>query len=70
MRRMSWPISSNAYELGLKHADSWIQGELAFWLWRHGRLDAVPPRVARPFALQMAGDWQAAAQAWEEIGCP
>ena len=38
---------SNAYELGLKHADSWIQGELAFWLWRHGRLDAVPPRVAR-----------------------
>ena len=61
---------SKAYELGLKHADSWIQGELAFWLWRHGRLDHVPARVARPFALQMAGDWQAAAQAWEEIGCP
>jgi DNA-binding CsgD family transcriptional regulator len=48
---------SQAYELGLKHADSWIQGELAFWLWR-------------PFALQMAGDWQAAAEVWQEIGCP
>jgi DNA-binding CsgD family transcriptional regulator/tetratricopeptide (TPR) repeat protein len=61
---------SQAYELGLKHADSWIQGELAFWLWRHGRLDHVPAKVARPFALQMAGDWPAAAQAWQEIGCP
>jgi DNA-binding CsgD family transcriptional regulator/tetratricopeptide (TPR) repeat protein len=61
---------SKAYELGLKHADSWIQGELAFWLWRHGRLDHVPARVARPFALQMAGDWQAAARAWQEIGSP
>src|SRR5580704_954205 len=61
---------AKAYELGLKHADSWIQGELAFWLWRLGRLDEVPPKVARPFALQMAGDWQGAAQAWEEFGCP
>jgi len=61
---------SQAYELGLKHADSWIRGELAFWLWRHGLLDKVPARVARPFALQMAGDWQSAARAWEAIGCP
>jgi DNA-binding CsgD family transcriptional regulator len=61
---------SQAYRLSLCHADSWIQGELAFWLWRHGRLDQAPPRVARPFALQMAGDWQAAAAAWQAIGCP
>ena len=61
---------AKAYALGRKHADSWIQGELAFWLWRHGRLDEVPAKVARPFALQMAGDWQAAAQAWEAFGCP
>jgi DNA-binding CsgD family transcriptional regulator len=61
---------SEAYRLSLQHADSWIQGELAFWLWRHGRLDAAPSRVARPFALQIAGEWQAAADAWEAIGCP
>ena len=30
----------------------------------------MPPGIARPFALQIAGDWQAAARAWEEIGCP
>ena len=24
----------------------------------------------QPFALQMAGDWRAAADAWEQIGCP
>ncbi len=56
--------------MGLERSDPWIQGELAFWLWRHGRLTAAPPTAARPFALQIAGDWQAAARAWEELGCP
>jgi DNA-binding CsgD family transcriptional regulator len=61
---------ARADELAREHADSWIRGELAFWLWRHGRLDRIPAGIARPFALQMAGDWLAAAAAWEEIGCP
>ncbi len=61
---------ARAYELGRKHPDSWIQGELAFWLWRHDRLHEVPGDIAKPFALQMRGDWQAAARAWQEIGCP
>lgn len=59
-----------AYELSRRHPDAWIQGELAFWLWRHGRLDEIPQDIARPFALQIAGDWQSAACTWQEIGCP
>lgn len=64
------PALSQAYQVSLGQADPWRQGELAFWLWRHGRLTEVPAGIAKPYALQIAGDWKAAAQAWEEIGCP
>ena len=42
---------------------------IAFWMWRAGG----PPetnQVATPYALQMSGDWRAAAEAWRQIGCP
>src|SRR5262249_52381106 len=26
--------------------------------------------IAAPYALQMSGNWRAAAEAWKEIGCP
>jgi DNA-binding CsgD family transcriptional regulator len=47
----------------------WLQGEFAFWLWRAGVVADVP-KVAAPYALQMKGDWRAAAAAWKQIGCP
>jgi predicted ATPase/DNA-binding CsgD family transcriptional regulator len=48
----------------------WYWGEVAIWLWRGGRMTEVPERTPAPFALQMAGDWCAAADTWEQIGCP
>jgi DNA-binding NarL/FixJ family response regulator len=39
-------------------------------MWRAGAIPEPPDRAARPFALQMSGDWEAAADDWEEIGCP
>jgi DNA-binding CsgD family transcriptional regulator len=53
-----------------KISDSWMQGELAFWLWRAGQCAQTPERIARPWALQIAGDWDGAAGAWESIKCP
>lgn len=48
----------------------WNLGEVAIWLWRgDGSHDALD-EVALPFALEMAGDWRAAADAWEQLGCP
>jgi DNA-binding CsgD family transcriptional regulator len=47
-----------------------MRGELAFWLWRSGGLGEVRERLVEPFALQIAGDWLAAAGAWEALGCP
>ncbi|MGO8950758.1 MAG: ATP-binding protein [Ktedonobacterales bacterium] len=45
--------------------------ELAIWVWRGGGLSEVPlARTPLPFVLQMAGDWRAAADTWERLGCP
>ena len=61
---------TDAYVAGRRQSDPWLRSELAFWLWRHGRLIQVPPDVCPPFSLQMGGDWQAAAEQWRTIGCP
>jgi len=59
-----------AYELALKCQSAWELGELAFWLWRAGRLVELPQSIAKPFALHINGDWRGAAQEWERLGCP
>lgn len=59
-----------AYELALKHPEPWRLGELSLWLWRAGALDRVPDGIAEPYRLEISGDWQAAAAAWKQIGCP
>jgi predicted ATPase/DNA-binding CsgD family transcriptional regulator len=61
---------TRGYQMSCKISDSWMQGELAFWLWRAGRLKEVTEQIAQPWALQIAGDWQGAAAAWEAINCP
>jgi DNA-binding CsgD family transcriptional regulator len=48
----------------------WYQGEVTIWLWRGGGLGEAPPGIPAPYALQIAGDWRAAADAWEQLGCP
>ena len=45
-------------------------GEVGIWLWRGGGLSEEPAKIAPPYALEMAGDWRAAAVAWEQLGCP
>jgi DNA-binding CsgD family transcriptional regulator len=39
-------------------------------MWRAGAIDRPPERAAEPYALQISGDWRAAAEAWRRIGCP
>jgi DNA-binding CsgD family transcriptional regulator len=61
---------AEAYEVGLKGTDIWRQSELAYWLWRHGRLTATQAGQLNPYTVQITGDWKAAAAMWEKIGCP
>ena len=58
------------FELAVALNDSWHIGELGWWMWRVGELDDPPDGAARPFALQMAGDWEAAAAEWTAHGFP
>jgi DNA-binding CsgD family transcriptional regulator/tetratricopeptide (TPR) repeat protein len=48
---------------------SHYQDEVAVWLWRAGGLSEPPPCMRAPYALETAGDWRGAAEAWEGVGC-
>jgi DNA-binding CsgD family transcriptional regulator len=58
------------YDLAVSKQHPWFTGELAFWLWRAGERVRLPEWTARPFALHITGEWQAAAAAWQRLGCP
>jgi DNA-binding CsgD family transcriptional regulator len=62
--------ASAVFELARDKAHPWFVGELAYWLWRVGVIDQAPSACAEPYALQIAGRWQAATDAWEALGCP
>jgi len=59
-----------SYELAVSVEQPWITDELAFWMWRSGDRTLAPETPTTPFAMQIAGRWQDAAEAWDQIGCP
>lgn len=48
----------------------WIVGALAYWRWRAGIREEIPPGAAEPYVAQIEGDWARAAELWAELGCP
>jgi hypothetical protein len=62
--------TDRAFGDALEQGGPWPLRELAFWRWRAG-LDAPPlPDPEHPYALQMTGAWERAAERWTVIGCP
>ena len=59
-----------ALDLAVRRGHRWLAGGLASWLWRIGRLDEFPADLPEPIACQIAGDWAAAAAAWDALDCP
>jgi DNA-binding CsgD family transcriptional regulator len=60
-----------ALRLAREHDDRWYGGEVAVWRARAGIGDGLAPdAVAEPYALELAGEWEAAAARWAELGCP
>jgi ATP/maltotriose-dependent transcriptional regulator MalT len=57
------------YERAQTTHDQWMKGELAAWLQRLDALLSPPDQAAEPYALELAGNWQAAARAWKKLGC-
>ena len=61
---------ADAYELAKQAAQPWVTDELAFWMWRSG-VDVGDLECGdTPYASQMHGRWQEAADAWDRLGCP
>jgi len=58
------------FDAAVQAAHPWFAGELAFWLWLAGAPPPLPPVVAEPYRLLLAGDWRGAAAAWRALGCP
>jgi DNA-binding CsgD family transcriptional regulator/tetratricopeptide (TPR) repeat protein len=58
-----------AFEVAVGHRASWVTGELACWRWRAG-VDDPLDGTAEPYALEIGGQWEAAAEFWTRRGCP
>ena len=59
-----------SYQAARDVGQPWVADELAFWMWRAGVDDVEPHDLATPFALQISGRWEEAAEAWSNLGCP
>ncbi len=62
--------TAEAFDLAVRAEAWWVVGELAYWRWRAGILEDVPPGAAEPYTLSIHGDWRRAAECWTELGCP
>ena len=56
-------------EAVFSRGNRWDRGELAWLLWQAGDRDVPTEGIATPYAMQIAGDFAAAA-IWNELGCP
>ena len=59
-----------ALELALAASEPRAVGELSYWMWKAGSLRTPIDAAARPYALQIQGDWRAAHALWSELGYP
>lgn len=57
------------FEAAVAKQHGWFAGELAYWRWRAGVDGERYDWLAAPYALQVAGGWREAAEAWQGLGC-
>jgi len=59
-----------AYDLVKASNNPWAIGEIAYWLWKGGKLQKIPEPIAEPYLLQIEGKWAEASEQWEKLKCP
>jgi DNA-binding CsgD family transcriptional regulator/tetratricopeptide (TPR) repeat protein len=62
-------MTADALRLAVDRRAGWIVGQLVSWRRRAG-IDEPVPAVPEPFALELAGRPEDAAEAWIALGCP
>ncbi len=60
----------SGYDSSIGRVDPWTLGTPAIWLSRLQARDGVLTHLPKPFARELAGDWQGAAAAWEQLSRP
>jgi DNA-binding CsgD family transcriptional regulator len=63
-------LTESALQLALDRKAGSLIGELAQWRRRAGIDEPTPAGVAEPYASQLAGDWERAAELWSQLGSP
>jgi DNA-binding CsgD family transcriptional regulator len=59
-----------ALELALRRRAPWAVGELACWRRRAGIEEEIRGAIAAPYAAELSGDRERAADLWTRLGCP
>jgi DNA-binding CsgD family transcriptional regulator len=62
--------SAAVLELAVRCHEPWVVGELACWRRRAGLEEELVGRAAEPYALELEGEWERAANCWRGLGCP
>jgi len=63
-------LTAPALSLAVERGAHWHVGQLACWRRRAGLDEPVAIVVPEPHALELAGDPEEAAAAWDRLGCP
>lgn len=63
-------MTDAAFELAVERGATWIAGELACWRRRAGVRDQLQLDIPDPWATELAGDPQRAAELWRELDSP
>ncbi len=64
------PETDVALALAIDLGEPTSVGELAVWRRRAGLEDEIPGEVPDPFASELAGEHERAADLWSDLGCP
>jgi DNA-binding CsgD family transcriptional regulator len=62
-------LTTDAYEAAVRLNSREKIGVLGRWRRRAGLDEAVRSDIPEPDGLELAGDWKAAAKAWDRVGC-
>jgi DNA-binding CsgD family transcriptional regulator/tetratricopeptide (TPR) repeat protein len=64
--------AATAFAVAPGQVDPWTTGAAAIWLPRlnPSRAADLPASLPEPYRLEAAGDWQAAARQWDDLGRP
>jgi DNA-binding CsgD family transcriptional regulator/tetratricopeptide (TPR) repeat protein len=62
--------TSDTLQVALARRATWVMGEMLMWRQRAGLAEALPVSVPEPFASELRGDWEVAAERWRALDAP